>query len=1327
MGGAALTITFSEALSEEPLHQPAADAFSISGGSTAITAAGVTGTSLILTLGPGVLQGQTLRIAYTAAAGGPLRDADQGGLSVAAFELDIENHSELTPAPIPLVTGGLVDAYVITLDFGEPLDPDVVPLPTAFAISGHEAQVRGVSVVGAKVLLHVLPPVAPDLFPSISYSPPQSGALESLLKPASEVPAFSRELNNTTSGPVITGIAVGGSGIALTFSTSLRAKGTISPATFAICPAANAEDDDCTAATMLAVDGAVVRLTAPADALPADTEVWLRYSGGSESDHLHDEYNSSAIAPAIPGHPFRTPEATPMPPTLLTAIGDGTTVTLTFDRDLDAGSVPTVAAFSLNGAAPSQVVLDGAVVTLTLAAALADGEVASVSYTPPEEGALQGAGGIAAAAFTQAIVNRTDDAPVAESGEVDAAGATLTITFSEALSEASDATPAITAFSLAGTSAAVSVVTVSGAAVTLSLSPGALAGDSIRVDYSPPIDAPRLRDDDQGALAVAAFSLVIDNRTDAAPVAETAEVDVTGATLTITFSEGLSESTDGPPPASAFSLAGTSATATSVSIEANVVTLQLSPAAREGDSIVLSYDPPSVGGLADADQGQIPVAMFSLIVSNRTDTAPLLQHGTVADDLITLGFDQDLDETSVPPVIEQGLSPSNAITVTVDQIRVSYTAVAVDGRELRLTLASPVRAGTRVKVQYQLGTTSPLGDTSIPPNRTDSFDPFQLTNLTPAAPLSAEIVGWTLRVTFDAPLMANDAIGTAGFGVAADASAVAVNEISANGAVLVLRVATPVATGVAVNVTYDPPLEGALSDAHGNAVRAFALNVGNLTDDGPLASMATVNGIAVAVEFDRDLIADPTLSASAFEASGRLGTAVAVDGKVLRITLAEAVAEASEVEVTYAPSPQDAPSGVLRDVNGIAVSAFALDATNITDTAPVVTEVFATARLVTVAFDQALSTRGTPATAAFLIEGASANVNGVRISGATLQLTLGCCLEADADVSLVYTPQAVDELEDPTGNDVAAFAHPIDNRTVPRPGLESAVVQGRELRLTFGAELDAASMVPADSFVVTVDGAGVAIESVAVDGNDVVVTLNQWVAGHHAVTITYTPSDDDALRAVDGGYVRRIDARTVENRSAPRLESAEVDGTRLTLTFDTALRGDTPSAGVFSVPGANVAGVAIAAQAVVLTLSDAVTEGQIVSISYRPVAVPQDAIVGANGVAAEGFEARAVLNLTDTPPVPIGARVIGAALTITFDQTLDSSGIPPPTAFTVAIEGVAIGVSEVSIDEDSVALTLEREVTAGEAVAVAYTQPDAAGSLTPQATARSRSSWTQKT
>ena len=180
----------------------------------------------------------------------------------------------------------------------------------------------------------------------------------------------------------------------------------------------------------------------------------------------------------------------------------------------------------------------------------------------------------------------------------------------------------------------------------------------------------------------------------------------------------------------------------------------------------------------------------------------MLRHGAVADDLITLTFDQDLDETSAPPVIEQGRSPSNAITVTVDQIRVSFTAVAVDGRELRLTLASPVRAGARgqspVSAWHGLAAARHL-DAAESDRLVRSAPTDQPHACRPA--LSAEIVGWTLRVTFDAPSdRRTEAIGTAGFGVARRRPpTVAVNEISADGAILVLRIATPVTTGVAVN------------------------------------------------------------------------------------------------------------------------------------------------------------------------------------------------------------------------------------------------------------------------------------------------------------------------------------------------------------------------------------------------------------------------------------------------------------------------------------------------------------------------------------------------
>ena len=449
---------------------------------------------------------------------------------------------------------------------------------------------------------------------------------------------------------MVTAIAVEGSRVALTFSAPLRAKGTLSPAAFGICPAANADDDDCAAATMLAVDGAVVTLTAPADALPADTEVWLRYSGGSESDHLHDQYNSSAIVPAIAGHPFRTPQAAPTPPALLTASGDGTTLTLTFDRDLDADSIPAAVAFAVNGAAPSEVALDGAVVTLTLAAALADGEAASVSYTPPEQGALQGADGIAAAAFTQAVANRTDHAPVAESGEVDAAGATLTITFSEALSEASDATPASSAFSLTGTSAVVSVITVSGAAVTLSLSPRALSGDSISVEYIPPIDAPRLRDNDQGALDVATFSLMIDNGALGPPMLLSAVAD--GVAVELRFDRDLDAGA--APALAAFSVE--SGAVIDVVLDAAVVSLTLATALADGEETSVTYTPPNSDPLQDAHG--IAVAAFRAAIDNRTDDAPVAETAEIdvtGGGSLTITFSEALSELTDGPSSSVGI------------------------------------------------------------------------------------------------------------------------------------------------------------------------------------------------------------------------------------------------------------------------------------------------------------------------------------------------------------------------------------------------------------------------------------------------------------------------------------------------------------------------------------------------------------------------------------------------------------------------------------------------------------------------------------------------
>ena len=106
-------------------------------------------------------------------------------------------------------------------------------------------------------------------------------------------------------------------------------------------------------------------------------------------------------------------------PALSAASVDGTELTLSFNEVLDESSVPGAGAFSVTVEGAARTVDDVSVaastVTLTLASAVAHGEVATVGYTVPSgSGAspLQDAAGNAVAAFSgEAVTNETLGAP----------------------------------------------------------------------------------------------------------------------------------------------------------------------------------------------------------------------------------------------------------------------------------------------------------------------------------------------------------------------------------------------------------------------------------------------------------------------------------------------------------------------------------------------------------------------------------------------------------------------------------------------------------------------------------------------------------------------------------------------------------------------------------------------------------------------------------------------------------------------------------------------------------------------------------------------------
>lgn len=84
-----------------------------------------------------------------------------------------------------------------------------------------------------------------------------------------------------------------------------------------------------------------------------------------------------------------------------------------------------------------------------------------------------------------------------------------------------------------------------------------------------------------------------------------------------------------------------------------------------------------------------------------------------------------------------------------------------------------------------------------------------------------------------------------------------------------------------------------------------------------------------------------------------------------------------------------------------------------------------------------------------------------------------------------------------------------------------------------------------------------------------------------------------------------------------------------------------------------------------------------------------------------------LMDVDDVTPALVSGEVYDATLSITFDEALDPASVPAATAFSVEVEGVARGVDTVIIDGALVVLTLSTEVTASDAVTVAYTAPSA--------------------
>ena len=439
-------------------------------------------------------------------------------------------------------------------------------------------------------------------------------------------------------------------------------------------------------------------------------------------------------------------------PALSGASVDGATLKLTFSETLDRDSAPPASSFAVTAAGSPRtldaVTVTGEAVTLTLSAAVTSGQTVTVAYSvPTAAGAkpIQDVAGQPAAAFTgTGVTNATaalpvvsvaaSTSPVTEGAALGfaltrtgdtAAALTVSVSVSETEAAVSGTPPASVTFAAGSDSAALSVpteddeVTEAPSTVTATL----LVGAGYTVDEASGSAQAVVEDDDAAPVVETASPIVVAENERAVATLTATDADTAAEALVWSIPEEEAGGAD----AAQFALSAQGVLAFGVAKDFEApddadgdgdyeVTVRVSDGANATDAAL-------VVRLADAD-----------------DAPPVLSSASVDGGVLTLAFDEALDETSAPP--------ASSFAVTAGESERAVDAVEISGDTVVVTFSPRARAGETVTVGYTVPTgtdAKPVRDAAG--NRAAPFANTGVTNETPALLPVVSIAPSTTPVT----------------------------------------------------------------------------------------------------------------------------------------------------------------------------------------------------------------------------------------------------------------------------------------------------------------------------------------------------------------------------------------------------------------------------------------------------------------------------------------------------------------------------------------------------------------------------------------------------
>ena len=829
---------------------------------------------------------------------------------------------------------------------------------------------------------------------------------------------------------------------------------------------------------------------------------------------------------------------------------------------------------------------------------------------------------------------------------------------------------------------------------------------------------------------------------------------VTGATLTLTYTETLDSAST--PPSSAFSVSGGSSSrnVSGVAVRGNAVDLTLSSAVAHWETgIRVSYTVPAgmgatpiqdrAGNDADGLSGapvtnetadRVPPTVTSVeITSDPPDSRDVYGAGDEIE--VTVTFSETVLVTGTPRVtlkVGERNRSANYESVTGAVVVFAYTVAVNDSDTDGVSLEADSLSRGSGTIRDTAGNHAVLTHTAVAADTGQKVDGIKPVL---ASTDGAVANGTMLTLAYGEPLDSSSVPGNDAFTVTGGNETRTVTGVRVSGSAVELTLNPAVEHGeTGLRVSYTVPTgSGAtpIQDTAGNdADRLSNRTVTNVTGDttGPTVETVRITSsagsdrtyavedpIEVTVTFNETVVVTgtPRLTLN-LGGQNRTADYLSVNrGAAVKFEYRVARGDRDRDGVSIDADSLSRGGGTIRDGarNNAQLdhAAVAADSRHQVDGVPPVLATtdgaVANGTKLTLAYSEPLNSSSRPAASAFTVTGGSETrtVTRVQVSGSAVLLTLNPAVQdTESGLRLSYQPGG-NPIEDVVGND----ADELNNRTVTNRTGDTTGPTVETVRITSNAGSDSTyaagetievTVTFSETVVVTrtpqltlnlgsrnpranyqdVTGAAVRFEYQVVSGDTapygVSLEANRLSGGtirdgaRNNAVLNHAPVAADSRHQVDG--------------VKPTLASSDgavVNGTTLTLAYGEPLDSSSvPATDDFTVTGGSetrtVTGVRVSGNAVFLTLSSAVADGESrLRVNYEPGSNP---IQDTAGNDADRLSNKSVTNRTGDPTGPAVSRVRITSsagsdrtygvdetieVTVTFDETVVITGTPELT------------------------------------------------------------------